>query len=359
MILAARRSQLFQEHLVPTEGGEVLHAKLMLPKPPSYPERLVFMPPLVGGGASQALILFRNLTRRGSVLMSFEYRGHAHSSGTFELDKTIVDTRCALEWACEYVRNHTLPLHGLAMCFGTVPLVAQYADGDPGYPLWSFSTVSGLLRLDQILRFEDFVPVLSRHVGNRLDRTAMLEGLIRQTLDVNGDAFRDALQEYLTGVFPELRVGRDSFEELHYDRADIARTLVQLSRARYLDEVDFPPEISCNFFAGRNDHLLGLHTEEGRAAYRDQVLSLIPHAELHEMDIDHYGRGPDHRAVIERLGDLFERCEQRMVLKNWSRETSTLPSSIDACTVNDPGRPASGRREPAPLGRPRALAAQT
>jgi hypothetical protein len=212
----------------------------------------------------------------------------------------------------------------LATCFGTVPLLAQFADGDCRYPFWSFSTVSGLFRLDQILRFEDFAPVLSRHVGTRLDRTTLLEGIAGQAFDPNGDAFRHALHEYLSGVFPELRVGRDYFEELDYDRADIPRTLLQLSRARYLDGVAFPPEIPCNFFAGRNDQLLGLHTEAGRKAYRAQVLSLIPHAELHEMEFDHYGRGPDHRAVIERLGDLFEKSERRMVLKEWTRESVSL-----------------------------------
>lgn len=324
MISAIRKSQLFQEHQVPTDDSEVLHAKLMLPKPPSSPKRLVFISPLVGASASQALILFRNLTRRGSILMSFEYRGHPRSSGTFELDKTIVDTRYALDWACEYAREHRLPLHALATCFGTVPLVAQFADGARSYPLRSFGAISGLLGLDRILRFEDFVPILSRHLGKRLDKTTLLDGIARQAFDLDGDAFRNALQEYLKGLFPELRVGRDYFEELHHDRADIPQTLLQLAQARYFDELAFPPEIPCRFFLGRNDDLLGLHTEEGRRAYRDRVLSLIPHAEVREMEFDHYGRGPDHELVLERLGDLFEECEQRTVPLDWTCETGSL-----------------------------------
>jgi hypothetical protein len=35
-------------------------------------------------------------------------------------------------------------------------------------------------------------------------------------------------------------------------------------------------------------------------------LSLIPHATLYEREFDHFGRGPEHDAVIKRLGDIFE-----------------------------------------------------
>jgi len=311
MISAVRKSRLFEEHQISTEGRDALYAKLMLPKPPEDPKRLVFIAPLVGASAAQALVLFRSLTRRGSILMSFAYRGHTGSSGTFELDKTIVDVRHALAWACGYTARRGLPLHGFATCFGAIPLVAQFARGARGCPLWSFSTISGLFRSDQILRFETFVPVFSRYLGRRLDEKAMLDGIAEQALDLSGDAFRSALWEYLKGLFPELRVGRDYFEELQYDRADVPRTLLQLSRARYFDGLAFPSDIPCRLFFGRNDNVLGLHTEAGRQAYRDHVLSLIPHAEFREMEFDHYGRGPDHEPVLQRLGDLFEECERR------------------------------------------------
>ena len=40
-----------------------------------------------------------------------------------------------------------------------------------------------------------------------------------------------------------------------------------------------------------------------------KILIVDDDAELCELDFDHYGRGPDHAVVIERLGDLFEECE--------------------------------------------------
>jgi hypothetical protein len=311
MALGTSKSRLFEDREIPTGGADVLRASLMLPRPPNAPKRLAFVAPLVGAGASQALILFRNLTRRGTVLVSFEYRGHARSGGTFDLDKTIADVHSALKWASEYAARRGLPLHAFATCYGAVPLAAQFANGREGWPLRSFSTVSGLFRLDQILRFEDFAVIFSGCLGRRLDAAALLAGLARREIDCDGEPFRQALQEYLAGLFPQLSVGANHFEELQYDRADIPNTLLQLSRACYLDGLALPPEIPCHCFFGRSDDLMGLHTQQGREAYRSRVLSLIPHAEFHECEVDHFGRGPDHERVIETLGDLFEKCDTR------------------------------------------------
>ncbi len=309
MITATRKAQYIEHHLIPVDGQSKLHAELMLPRSLQPPMRLVIVAPLVGANASQALIIFRTLTRRGAAVLSFEYRGHARSSGNFELDKTVVDTQYALEWACDYARVRGIPVHGLATCFGTVPLLAQFASGHPVFPLCSISAVSGLFRLDQILRFEDFTSILARHTETALDRTELVEGIARQSLDLREPGVRGAIREYLKGLFPELRVELNRFEELHYERANVARTLSQLSQASYLERLSVPREIPCRFFLGRNDHLLGLDTAEGRRVYRDHVLSLIAHAEFRELEFDHYGRGPDHEAALEGLGDLFEECE--------------------------------------------------
>ncbi len=313
MVPVLSNSRLFEEHHIPTEGGDLLHAKLMLPKPPTFPKRLVVIPPLIGAGASQPLVIFRNLTRRGAILLSFEYRGHPRSTGIFELDKTITDTRYALVWAENYATERGLPLHGFATCYGVIALAAQFTDKTRPPPIWSFNAISGLFRLDQILRFEDFAPIFSSHLDRELTTAALLQGIADDAFDWNGDAFRLALREYLKGLFPELRVEHDYFEELRYEHVDIPRTLLQLSRARYLDGLAVPPDVPCNFFFGRNDDVLSLHTREGRKAYQEHVLSLIPHAQLYEAEIDHFGRGPDHDPVIDKLGDLFEECEARAV----------------------------------------------
>jgi hypothetical protein len=178
--------------------------------------------------------------------------------------------------------------------------------------------------MDQILRFEEFAPIFSRELGRGLDQAAFLGGITDGTLDFNDKAFRQALYEYLTGWFPELDIGWDYFEQLRYERVDIPHTLLQLSQANYLDGLAVPPEVPSNFFFGRNDEILSLTTEEGRGAYRERILSLIPHAQIHECEIDHYGRGPDHDPVIEKLGDLFEERETRGISRDRDDKTATL-----------------------------------
>jgi hypothetical protein len=307
------RTRLFEQHRIPTEGDDALHAELMLPKPPVRPQRVVFIAPLVGAGAAQPLVIFRNFTRRGAILVSFEYRGHTHSSGTFELDKTVSDVQHALWWSWNYAQDRGLPLHGFATCFGTIPLLAQFAERGCGCLLRSISTVSGLFRLDQILRIEDFTRVFARHVGTEMSAAGLLAEIARQTFDHDGRAFRAALLEYLSGLFPELRVAWDYFEELRYDRVNIPRTFQQLSQARYLDGVKVPSEIPCNVYLGRHDDALSLHTAAGREAYKRHVLSLVPHATLHEGEFDHFGRGIEHDAVIEHLSDLFAQFDGALV----------------------------------------------
>jgi hypothetical protein len=310
---ASPNHRLFEERQIPTEGGAVLHAKLMLPKPPARPQRVVFLAPLVGAGAAQPLIIFRQFARRGCILLSFEYRGHTRSTGTFELDGTISDVHHALVWTWNYAHERGLPVHGFATCYGMIPLLAQFKKDGCGCLLKSVSAVSGLFRLDQIIRSDDFALILSRELGQEMSTATLLAGLAQGTIDCNGDAFRQALRAYLTGLFPELQVGRDCFEELPYQRVNIPQTLRQFSQARYLDGVAVPAEVPCSFFLGRNDDSLSLHTVEERESYKSHILSIVPHATLHEHEFDHFGRGADHDAVIEQLGDLFEQYDTSTV----------------------------------------------
>lgn len=306
------KSSLFEEHRIPTEGTDTLHAKAMLPKPPMYPKRLVLIPPLIGAGASSDLIVFRSLTRRGSIVLSYEYRGHPRSTGRFDLDRTIVDTRYAIRWAEDYARQRGLPLHAVTSCYGVVSLGAQFQLGPRRHPFWSLNTVSGLFRMDQIIRFSDFAPVFFAHVGTELDRALQLpEG--NAEVDWNGYKFREAMCEFLGGLFPKLRVGHDHFAELQYGRVDMRNTILQLLHATYLDSICIPPELPCNVIYGRNDDVMSLHTAEGQEDYRKHVSSLIPHAEIHEMDIDHFGYGPERAAMFERVGDFLEKSEVQAV----------------------------------------------
>lgn len=128
-------------------------------------------------------------------------------------------------------------------------------------------------------------------------------------MDCDGLPLKQALREYLSGLMPELRVELNSFEELNYDRIAMRQMLLQFSRANYLDGVNIPPSVPCTSVVGRGDHLLSAHTEEGRKQYEKRVLSLIPHAEVYDFDMDHYGRGPEHNQMIKCAGDSFKRYD--------------------------------------------------
>ena len=303
------KPRLFEDHTIPTDGGVKLFAKLMVPKLPMQAQRVVLMVPLVGAAAGQQLMTFRNFSRRGAIIISYEYRGHPQSTGTFELDKTIVDTHYALLWASHYANERGLPLHGFATCYGTIPLLAQFKEGGCGRLLRSITTISGLYRLHKLLRIDDFAPIVSRYLGQDLDAPSLLEGIAGKTLDCHGHLFREALREYLSMLMPDLRVGLDYFEELKYDRVKMRQTLLQFARGDYLDGVKVPPWIPCTSCIGRQDELLSAHTPAGREIYKNDVLSMVPHATVHEFEMDHYGRGSGHDPVIKCAGDVFERAD--------------------------------------------------
>ena len=119
----------------------------------------------------------------------------------------------------------------------------------------------------------------------------------------------EALFDYLTQMFPDLRVTWDSFEELSYDRTDIEQTLLQFLRARYFDGVLMPSSIPCRVFAGHRDDVLNLHTPEGRKRYESDIRALIPHAVVQYGDTDHFGRGPDRDPIIETMAEFCEQSE--------------------------------------------------
>jgi hypothetical protein len=316
-----------EEYRIPTEGSDELYVRMLHPRPSNRPKRLVFITPLIGGTSTQPLILLRNLARRGSILMSFEYRGHPRSTGVFDLDRTIVDARHALLWAADYAAQHALPLHGFAFCYGAYTLAAQFALGGPGRCLRSFSTISGLFRLDQVLRFADFVPLYGRRLGKELPVAAFLGSMENRTFDSSSVAFRGALREYLAAIFPQLKVGDDYFEELQYGRVDIPSSLRQLTHATSLAALDVPGNIPCNFFFGHNDNFFSLDTPHGRDAYGNHIRSLIPHAQVCGADIDHFGFGPEHEALVQKVGDLFEQHDGHPACACRGHEALLVPGS--------------------------------
>ena len=182
----------------------------------------------------------------------------------------------------------------------------------------SISLGSALFRMDQIMQIGDFVPFLA-HLGQKLDIAGLREGLAEHKFDWKGPACREALFEYLSQMFPELRVTWDSFEELSYDRADLEQTLLQFMRARYLHGITVLSSIPCHLFLGHRDEMMNFHTPQGREIYENNIRALIPHAGPHYYDIDHFGRGPGREPLIEVMAEVCEQSETPLahVLPAW------------------------------------------
>ena len=297
----------FETHAIPVGFGGQLHAKCMTPKNGEV-KRVVLIMPLVGGGAAQQLIQFRKLTKRGCRLVSFEYRGHGRSSGSFTLNRTAEDAAAALRWAETYAFEHGWPLHALATCYGVAPLLGALRDRPRPESIGTLVAVSGLVRLDYVIRLHEFALRLAFHL--RLNRPLSVDEFLFMVrtgyLDRRSGCFRRAMCDYLSSLFPGLGVTRENFGQLLYDRVDFAGTLLQFHDPLLLDRVHVPASIPCHFFYGCRDDLFALTCPHNRLRYRRRVLELIPHALLHEKNINHFGQGPDHDHVIDDIAGIME-----------------------------------------------------
>lgn len=304
-----RSAKVIEKIRINMPNGEQLASVLMVPAK-EEPKRIVYIVPLVGARAAQQVLRFKSLARRGSALLSFEYRGHGNSSGTFSMEKSLEDSRRVLSWAQEYAAARNIPLHVLTTCYGTLAMLSWFKNGYSAPGVRSLSAVSGLFDLHRIITLDDFFDRFTRRAGReRFGMTTVLADIIAGTIDTGSDVFRESLREYLKGLFPELRVSSDAFEDLGFNRVDLPESVVQFSRLQPLEGVSVPPDVPCLFYYGTSDRLMGLHTSEGRLQYESAIRVLVPHAGIFSSTIDHFGRGGDHDFVLEQLGDFHETNE--------------------------------------------------
>jgi len=302
-------NKCIQRIKIPCPTGDLLEAVLMLPSR-DVPRRLVYIVPLVGAGASQQILRFKSMTKRGAALLSFDYRGHGMSSGAFSMRKSLEDSLTVYHWAQNYASVHGLPLHALATCYGSLVMLSWFQDGDGAQAAKTLGSVSSLLDLHSIIRVDEFIPYYEKNGGPAFSRAGQLiEEMKRGTVDIHGKVFRLALRDYLKSLFPELRVTPDAFEDLEYSRADIQDTIIQFSTMTPLEGAVVPAKIPGLFFFGLHDTLMKLDSPEGRKNHESRIKKLAPHAEIRAAAIDHFGRGPDHDSIIQQLCDFHEEHE--------------------------------------------------
>jgi hypothetical protein len=304
--------KMFEKVGITSAVGERLEALLMMPAH-GGPKRLVYIVPLMGSGAVQQILRFKSFSKRGSAILSFEYRGHGRSSGTFSLEKSLEDSKTVLQWAQEYAESKNIPLHVHATCYGNMAMLSWFKEGQQ-HPrgVKTLSAVSGILELNHIIKLEDFLSYYAHCNGTVFPSAAEFIADVEQgTIDVDGGHYRNALRDYLQGLFPELHVTPDAFEELEYRRVDMREMVKQFYRLRPSAGIEVPDDIPCLFFYGVNDGLLGLNRPEGRKAYEARLRAAVPRAEIRGAAVDHFGRGEDRDRILNQLCDYFEENDDR------------------------------------------------
>ncbi len=317
-------NRLFSERSIPCPTGERLHALLMSPAQAAA-ERLVFLVPLVGSSASQQILMFKGMVKRGSALLSFEYRGHGRSTGNFSVEKSLEDSRTVYAWAAAHALQQGIPLHVLSNCYGTLAMLSWFRGPAPAPAPATLSAVSGLIDMHQIIRAGEFLACYGRlDGGSPRSVPDFLDAVTRGAVDVQGAVFRRALMIYLQGLFPELKVSPEEFEQLAFGRVDMAETLRQFLTMGPLEGVSVPAGVPSLFYYGLRDDIMGLDLAGTRQQYEQRLLTLAPHAEVRSADVDHFGRGLDRDRIVQQLAD-FHRLHDRSLL--WPRVAASSGSS--------------------------------
>lgn len=247
---------------------------------------LVFIPPLIGGGAGGQLGLFRWLTRSGLDLFSYDYTGHGRSGGAFSLGASIRDSRLMMGIAERQAEDAGIPLFGTAACYGAIPLVnGAFHLGEP------------LKRMVLLNPVPDF------------SLSALLAGYCRWYFDA---ARRMAvggvlagMRAYMDTLFPFTEKGLSGFGRLRRGRTRLFTVVLEAVRFRPLEALRL-----------NNTRLLCLYAERDVvrqaagymdvAAYRRRIRGFCPHTRFHALDDDHYLARRRSRSEIRRLtADFF------------------------------------------------------
>jgi len=294
-----------EDYIYTDKSGYKIH---MVSLVPDKPKRLLLIPPLVGATGTLAIRTFRYFFREGCLLMSFDYCGHYKEiDNKFTLKDTFVDTKVAIAHASEYSKKMDVPFHVVGACYGLIPLI--YVLNELQWPrqVKSIFSVSGLLDIDEILKFDDYKVYLEKRGLLFKDKDDFINFISKDKEDFinNRKQYIDALTDYLLEVFTELVdiISYESFGVLEYEKTQFYETFYEFMSID-LPKIIIPRHFPCLFFLGKHDIILNLQAEENKTKYLRKINRIAPHAKLCNIRIDHFGRGEDHY-IIGKEGMKF------------------------------------------------------
>ncbi|MCQ9207559.1 MAG: hypothetical protein NG740_06750 [Omnitrophica bacterium] len=282
---------------------------------PNKPERILLIPPLVGATGSLAIRTFRYFFRKGCTLMSFDYCGHYHDiDNKFTVNGTFTDTEVALAHASDQAKKAKIPLHTVGVCYGLIPLV--HVLNKSGWPreVCSMFSVSGLLNMDDLLNFDNYRAHLSKRGMSFKSKSEFIDYMSsnkKETIN-RKQVFVSALTEYLMKIFAELSeiISDDRFGVLEYSRAEFYESFYEFATVT-LPKIVTPSYFPCLFFTGVFDTVFNLQTQANKDKYLKQIKTIVPHAKICNIKIDHFGRGEDHY-IIGQEGMKFLRKNEKV-----------------------------------------------
>lgn len=237
----------------------------------------LFSPPLIGGGGLLSIRHLRRLAHSGYDLLSFNYAGHGRSTPPFSLGTTLRDTRRMLALAKGHSEHRRLPLFGVGLCYGGIPLLR--AAWEAGEPLRGIVLINALPRLLTFNLLRSLLALRRRMQATRGDSASL----------------RRMARTYADRLFPNIPTNLSRFGILERRRIRLGRTLWEALTRNPLRGVCLETTPVLSLYSP-HDPLLGayrLFRADGH--YEDHIRRICPQATFVLLSGDHFLSAPDDR----------------------------------------------------------------
>ena len=244
------------------------------------PTGMVFAPPLIGGSAGTILRRLRWMADGGWDVFSFDYAGHGRSGGGFTLSTSLRDTRTMCRCAASAAAADRLPLHGVGICFGAIPLIHAAAMGTPIGRMVLLNPIPGFSAAAAVRAFRRWW-LSTRHLW-------------------------PGVRGYLDTLFPFTDKGLHGFGILARHRTRLLKAFGEALHFAPLDHLRLDgTRLLCLYTT--SDVIRQAAGYGCEAAYRQRIRALCPEAEFHRLDDDHYLSRQASRRRIRALTSRFLR----------------------------------------------------
>ena len=241
------------------------------------PRGTLFTPPLIGGGGLLSIRHLRRLAQSDYDLLSFNYAGHGGSTPHFSLGATLRDTRRMMALAINRSRRRRLPLFGMGLCYGGIPLLRAAWEADE--PLRGIVLINALPRLFTF----NLVRTLFAHpriVGRAPGESANLRRMLR--------AYADRL-------FPNIPKNLSRFGILERRRIRLWRTLWEALTRNPLRGVCLETTPVLSLYSPHDPLLSAYRLFHPGGRYEDHIRRICPKATFVVLNGDHFLSAPGER----------------------------------------------------------------